>query len=63
MSGSLDLSTSQREGLASHTDHGRDAEGADNAEGGDLHVADYDAEDSGSETNDLSSILAYLIRR
>ena len=58
MSSSLDLSSSQREDLGTHP------EGAEGGNGDveDRHV-EGDQPDSDHEHHDLSSILAYLIRR
>lgn len=65
MSGSLDLSSSQQEGLATQgeTDRAQQDQSEDVGPGDALSLRDNDADDSGAETNDLSSILAYLIRR
>ena len=64
MSGSLDLGTSRREGLTTRQRSTHDEPETEvGAEGGVVNEGNNDAEDSGSESTDLSSILAYLIRR
>lgn len=63
MSGSLDLGTSQQEGLATGGERERANNADDNPDGGEGLVVNDDPDDIGSDTHDLSTILAYLIRR